>query len=1254
MSSRHLLGAAIVAAAIPALAPHRLAAQQVDVIRGRVTGQDRQPVENAQVTVTSISGNVNRTARTDKNGRFTVTFPNGDGDYFVTFAAIGFAQKRFEVKRVADEDFLLADATLQPAATQLDAVKVTAQRDRVNRNDAQPTDISGSEKRVDNSAVPATQMGDLAAMASSLPGVTPVPGADGDPAGFSVLGLSSDQNQTSLNGMAGMSGNNIPRDAAISTSLGTSNYDVSVGGFSGARFNLRAGSGSNYVQRAGSLFGTTPQLQMTDAAARALGQQTTNVSLSGRTSGPMVFNKAFYNVSYQLGRSASDLQTLLNTDAVGLTASGISPDSAQRLMSILGAVHVPTVVGKLPQSRLNDQGSVLGSFDVTPPSSSSGQSFNVTFNGGWNRQTPAFASATETPAHSGDRTNWNVGVQGRHSSYIKNIILSETSFGVSGSRSSANPYLDLPSGSVLVNSSFVDGTNGVRFLSFGGSPSMSTSQTSNNVGLTNQLSWFSSNNKHRLKLATELRRDGYAQDQSQNLLGSFSFNSLADIEANRPSSFSRQLSDRTRSGAGYVGAVSLGDSYKRTPNFQLQYGVRVDANHFDRAPTLNPDVEKTFSVRNDAVPNRVYVSPRVGFSWQYGKASQIGAFEGAFRGPRAVIRGGVGLFQNTPGAQLIGQAVDLTGLPSGLQQITCVGPAAPVPDWNLYASNPAAIPTRCADGSTGSVFANAAPNVTLFAKSWAAPRSVRSNLNWSGPVLSNRFSLSVDGTYSLNLNQSGFVDRNFAGVQRFALGDEGGRPVYVQPTSIVPQTGVIAAADARVSPLFQRVTEQRSDLRSETKQLSLSVSPLTFNTKLSWSLSYTLQDVRERYNGFQSAAGDPFVQAWSAGAGSPRHQFTYSLGYNAFDVVRFSWFGNVRSGSRFTPQIAGDINGDGYSNDRAFVFDPARTTDPAVKAGMQSLLASGSGIAKDCLGSQMGSVAARNSCTGPWSHLANLSVSFNPLKVRMPQRAVLSFSVSNPLGLADRALHGEDNLHGWGQMTFVDPALLYVRGFDPVAKRYKYEVNQRFGATNPQFQQFRQPVTVTAQLRFDLGPTREKQNLVQMLDRGRRKNHEGSKMQESLLRAMYSQTGGIMNPIEQVLRQADTLKLTGPQADSVATMNRWYKIRLDSIWSPVAKVLGNLPDAYDEGEAYQQYITARRASVDLLTKLAPDIKGLLTAEQRRKLPAFIASYLDPRYLASIRSGTAGAGMGGGPMMIMGGGPIMMGGGGGGGDRVIIR
>ena len=87
----------------------------------------------------------------------------------------------------------------------------------------------------------------------------------------------------------------------------------------------------------------------------------------------------------------------------------------------------------------------------------------------------------------------------------------------------------------------------------------------------------------------------------------------------------------------------------------------------------------------------------------------------------------------------------------------------------------------------------------------------------------------------------------------------------------------------------------------------------------------------------------------------------------------------------------------------------------------------------------------------------------------MPQRATLSFSVSNPLGAADLLLHGQSKLHGWGQQTFVDPTLMYVRGFDNVAQRFRYEVNPRFGSANPQFNAFRNPVTLTMQVRVDVG-----------------------------------------------------------------------------------------------------------------------------------------------------------------------------------------
>lgn len=1221
-----------------------LAAQQVDVIRGQVMGPDNKPLEDAKVTATSISGNVNRSARTDRNGRYTIMFPGGEGDYFVEVSAIGYAARRFEVKRTADQDILVADARLQRAAGELETVRVTGQRDRPQRNDNTP-DISGSERSVDNSAVPADQQGDIAAMAASLPGVTLIPGQDGDPSGFSVLGLSPDQNNTTLNGL-NFNGSNLPRDANVSSSLVTTPYDVSRGGFSGGQFQIRGRPGSNYIVRAMSLNVDAPALQWTDPAGKSLGQEYSNLSVGGLLAGPIRPDASFYSFAYQIGRRANDLRSLLNTDPLGLQTSGIAPDSVNRLLAILGQLGIPTSTGPVPSNKLGRQGSIYGSFDFAPQSSSNGQALTLSYNGSWNQQTPVSQLTNELPAHSGDRTNWNGGLQGRHTSYFGVGVLSETSFGLNRARNYGDPYLFEPSGTVLITSTFPDGSTSIKPISFGGSSTMNVGQTTTGTEFTNQLSWFSASNKHRIKLTTELRRDAFSQNQQINTLGSFRYNSLADLEADRPTSFDRLLAPRVRSGSQFIGGLSLGDSWRKSDDFQLQYGLRLDGNHFSSTPTHNPELEAAFGVRNDQVPNHAYLSPRIGFSWAYGTAPQVAGFMGAVRGPRAVVRGGIGLFQNTPNTTLISGAIDNTGLPSALQQVQCGGPATPTPDWNAYATDPTGAPTQCADGS---VFASTVPNVTFFSEDYRAPRSLRSNLNWSGPMLGNLFSGNIEATYSLNMNQAGIVDINFHPVVEFTLPDENHRPVFVQTTSIVPATGTIASSDARVSPLYSRVTELRSDLKSESAQLRFGISPSTFNSNYSWGVTYVYSNLRERVRGFTNTAGNPLDVEWGRASFDSHHQIQYNIAYNFMDAVRVNWFGNWRSGTPYTPIVAGDINGDGYNNDRAFVYNPASTNDPALAAAMQSLLNSSRGNARDCLLKQLGNLAGRNSCQGPWTTTANLTFSFNPLKFRMPQRSSLSLQIGNPLGAFDLLLHGNENLHGWGQTAFPDPVLLAVRGFDPQSQRYKYDVNQRFGSTLPSLTAVRAPVTVTAIMRFDLGPTRERQALTQQLDRGR--TLKGNKTPEGMIKAMYG-SGGIPNPLSSILRQADTLGLSGPQADSIATMNRRYVVSLDSIWSPVAKYLAALPDHYDRNEAYGHYQHAREASIDLLIKLVPQINHVLTSEQRRKLPSLISNYLDTRYLASIRSGTAGAANG--PMMMPGTFTMPAGGAGGGGQAIIIR
>jgi hypothetical protein len=466
----------------------------------------------------------------------------------------------------------------------------------------------------------------------------------------------------------------------------------------------------------------------------------------------------------------------------------------------------------------------------------------------------------------------------------------------------------------------------------------------------------------------------------------------------------------------------------------------------------------------------------------------------------------------------------------------------------------------------------------------------------------------------------------------------------VDTASIVATTGSIASRDARVTQAFARVSEIRSDLQSRSSQISLRLSPIQRGpSAFTWSAAYTWTRVREQVSGFSSTVGSPLGVEWAMSGQGP-HQISYNLRYNFFRAVTVNWSGSFRSGTGYTPMIAGDVNGDGYSNDRAFVYAPGAAPDSAVAAGMAQLLGATSGAARECLQRQIGSMAARNSCRGPWTSSASLNVTLDRAKFRMPHRASISFSLSNPLGAADLLLNGSGNLRGWGQAASPDQALLYVRGFDSQARRYRYEVNQRFGATRPQFMTLRSPVTLTTSMRIDLGPTRERQNVEQWLGAGR--TRPGSRLPESFFRNVGS--NNLPNPITSILRQQDSLRLTSTQADSLAVLNRRYTYRSDSLWAPVAKYFGSFGQTYDAGEAYDRYMRARRAQIDMLMRIAPHVRSLLTPDQRRKLPGSVVNILDPRYLTSIRSGTGlyvGGGGGGG-----GFGPSGF----GGGDFIEIR
>jgi hypothetical protein len=1200
-------------------------AQDSDIIRGKVTGPDSLPLENVKVTAMSLSTNQAISKNTNKDGRYTIIFPNGGGDYMVSFAAIGFQPQQREVKREQDEAVLIADQSLGKNPTVLNAIRVVAQRPQIDRNDDTRNSggVGSGDRGIDLSQVGIGSQGDLAAMAASLPGVTYIPGADGGAAGFSILGLGADQNLTTLNGL-NFAGSDLPRDAVTTGRVSSNPFNPTQGGFSGGQLSLRTAPGTNFVQQSVHLTMDSKALQFTDQAGQQLGTQYNNVTASGAWRGPITLDRAYYSTSLQGSRQMSDLQTLLNTDSIALQSVGISVDSARRLQTLLDQFGVPTSLG-VPTAKINDAMSGIAQIDWTP---SAGHNFTFTANGSFRRsQAAGLGSVRQIATNGGQTQNYNTALQARHSSYFGNGFLDETNTALQLAHSSADPYVFLPDANIRVASTFADGTTGsVQTLTVGGNPGYPTDSKTITWQTTNSTSWISMDNRHRWSLSEDVRVNQTQTDNSRNRFGTYTYNSLADFEAGIPASFTRLLSPRIRKGNDIGTAFALSDTYRPTQRLQIQYGPRIDVLRFNVQPLLNDTLVAKLGVRNDNVPTGVFVSPRIGFSYGFGTNAQIGGFQGAQRGSKYQISGGVGKFQNIPNSSLVSTAVDNTGLPSALQQLNCVGGAVPTVDWQQYLDDPNAIPTNCANGTQGTVFANTSPNVSLFAKGYTPQASWRTAMSFGGPILKNSYRVGISSTLSLNQNQQGTIDLNFNNdATQFTIPNEGNRPVYVAPSSIVAATGAIGSGASRRISDFSRVTSFVSDLESVSKQVSLSLSPILFNVNYSWGLNYTLQSVRDQQRGFGgNTKGDPNDKEWARASSDSRHQIQGSFRYTFHNAVTVSTSARLSSGTPFTPLVSGDINGDGQSNDRAFIFDPAalNLADPnqaALKAGLENVLATSP--AKDCLLSQMKGVAGRNSCQAPWFfNINSMNVSFVSTAMHLPQRATFRIGVANFLTGVDLLAHGSNNLHGWGQQPQLDPNLFFVRGFDSTTKTFKYDVNPRFGNSRLQTTARNAPFRLTLDMTYDVGPERERQQLNLTLRTGRRGDITQQKMNEQQLFGRYQNS--IPNPFDQILRQMDTLQLTTEQADSLASLNRIFSRYRDEQWRPVTRYLAALPDNYDLGEAWDKVKTAQNAVLEKMVILGPAAKRLLTREQLNKLPPIITIFLDENSIRAYKPGNS--------------------------------
>jgi hypothetical protein len=1042
------------------LVPHAARAQNADLITGRVVDETGTPVVGARVTAMSIETEISRSVMTDGSGRYMMNFPDGGGRYVLRVSFLGKADVTRTLVREGSEELLLANITLSTQPIELDSIQVVARRTPPGSGNAGEQSTVLTQDMLNRLPLPDFDPSTLAQLAAGVIS-TQLDSVSGQ-MGFSVAGMSDLLNQVVLDGMIlGQSGLSVPEEGIRRTQVTTSTFDASRGGFAGGQVSETSARGNNRIGGALSCQLNNSALQLGSASTV---NAFTRQNFGGSIGGPALRNKLFYNLAFGLQRNVDHRFAIAAGDPTAALRAGVALDSIDRFLSALQSFQVP-IAENARYNQLRDQLSLQFRADWNAlQTQSQAHTISLRLNRSDNSQDSTRINTLDLAQHGGDSDANNRAAALTIDSRLGGTWTNELALSYNEGWNDAVPYLQMPEGRVRVTSQFADGTAGTQTIVFGGNRNMPTDAYNKNLQLSEDLSFLLpvGAQLHRIKLGGLLQQTRNVQRSTNNLLGSFSFNSIQDFQANLPARYDRALVPQdTRQGTRALGFY-LGDTWRVSEPLEITAGLRWDRSVLDQRPAYNPAVEQAFGRRTDIQPVASSFSPRLGFNY-------LIASGGGFRSGR-VLSGGFGIFSGQPPTNIFATAVRQTGLPGADATLSCIGSATPVPDWAEYIANPASIPQECADGTTGTPLANVSPTVTLIDPTQKLPSSIRGQIGYLTPLPLN-MTASVQYSYSRGVGLWGYYDINLDEARRFTLTGEN-RPFFGQPSDIVASTGQTTLAGSRLNNAFGNVWDIRADRSSVAQQLVAQVSGLLPHG-ITLSTNYTLSYARDQGSGGYAmaapTAGDPNVVEWAAADNDRRHTFNITLAKAFTQEVEIAAIGRISSGAPFTPMVGGDINGDGSFDDRAFVFDPATSHDTAIAGGMSRLLAGVPGSIRDCLTSQLGQIAGRNSCRAPWSASLNMRASLRPDLPGVSRRLTVSVDASNVLQGLDQLVHGSNNLKGWGESLRPDNRLLDVTGFDPTTGAFVYQVNEDFGQTRRGPSSIRSPFTLRINARLAIG-----------------------------------------------------------------------------------------------------------------------------------------------------------------------------------------
>jgi hypothetical protein len=541
--------------------------------------------------------------------------------------------------------------------------------------------------------------------------------------------------------------------------------------------------------------------------------------------------------------------------------------------------------------------------------------------------------------------------------------------------------------------------------------------------------------------------------------GLYCFASVADFAAGNARSYQFNV----LSGGGGVPDAEfdvremgfyLQDEWRATQQLTVTLGIRHDRQSFGDAPARVLDVERAFGFPTAIAPeDNDNISPRLSLAWD---------IDGEGTG---VVRAGAGyFFGRVPyvlGGNVIGSAVPLFNLTCSGNPLRGDPTAPPSPldytEWSLDGSDN---PINCA--GTGGF--SGVPTYTLWAEDFEYPETFKANLG-AERLFGERAQVSLDFIYSRSTNLYTVRNLNLRGVQ-FQLDSEDGRRIYTPASQFSPSGGNTQASRvyASLGDIYVNYTDGRAEAFVATTEASYRIGD---NASLRGSYTYTRSYDNSSYSCCTAGGGfaNPRVgafgpnevgsfgaddRAWGPSDFARRHTFMISgftdipFGFNLSAIWR------LQSGRPWTPEVSGDINGDGVSfNDRPFVYAaadlPLSPTLTAERAAELRLDYTEMLNDNDCIADYVGQIIPRNTCETPWRNQLDMRLTrvFDTISGQRAELQVDFFNVLNGIGRLNcdqdafnEAIRNGDELPdwcGWGRFTTITSSrrnLFTISGFN--------------------------------------------------------------------------------------------------------------------------------------------------------------------------------------------------------------------------------